>query len=463
MFKVKQIYLTLLDRIETLKKEIDSILLRDFPDDAPITVIETLSVIMRCIEVQAKQDLAEDPLDNPDLKQAYLQLINSYLKLLEQVHDVIGAIANGVKTSVPWALTRTIKEVLRRYGPKDDVHVIYAPIWRLNFSIHQHRLSQLYTDLESVIEATEEGKQLKKNLPRVIAINFSYLDRKSPLLYGVLAHEIGHMFSTEYYRKNDRVEPGWALANIEPLIGFRPLDAKIRFIQEVNLARRRAIEEIGADLFAVYCIGPAFVFSVFDVLSRFLSDDIPPAQATNYYPSNRLRMKSILNALKGKWDFDKKSEDDSEEKKELRKALKTLFDLINEVEIVDNRTTDSVSIAYKYVVEIDIPQMLQELASNIDHPFDYEKFFEQASELVNRLEHNVPPNQMGVALDGWVDSVTILNVMWLCELKTMGNASWKDIGSDEHLSKLYLHDRLSLKAIELSEIQRAYRGTDVQI
>lgn len=465
MFRVKHIYLTLIDRIQALKSEIEAINLRDFPQSDSLQVINTLSDIIECIEVQAKMDLSEDPTSNLDTKQAYSHLANKYLSLLEQVHYIIGIIANGVKTSVPWALTRVVHEVLRR-SKKTDALIIYSPIWTLNFGIHPHRLVNLYEDLGSVLNCTDKGKKIIQNKPRIIAISFSYLDRKSPLIYAVLAHEIGHLFSEEYRLNHEGLDNNWCNTNLDPVLEKLSYDDGLNFLEEFGYTRRRAIEEIGADLFATLCVGPAFVFSVFDVLSRTLTDDHPPSANSNYYPSNRLRLKLALQVLQTKWDFKSIDKGSFEEQDVLIKSLKTLSAITEEGSTTVNAgqtieeilPNSSVRLAYQYVLQFDVPKMIKELESWIIQPFDYNGFFSNAKELVNRLDNNIPPNQNGVDSNTWADSITILNVTWLSELNSLIKTNWGEIDKEDNIYKLQLHDKLSLKAIELSEIQRAYKG-----
>lgn len=455
MFRVQHLYLTFLDRIQILKDEIESIGDREFSDEDPLIVIRTLSVIVNCIEAQAKSELSTAPTESD--KDAYLKLISTYIFKLELVHDMLGVIANGTKSSVPWALTRVVREILGCVAPT-NIHVIYAPIWTLNFAIHPHRLEQLYEGLEPILEATAEGQELRKNLPRIIEINFSYLDRKSPLLYGILGHEIGHIFSSEYFEKNSTLDHSWMSTNLSPLLTGKPMKDQIAFLSDLNAVRKRAIEEVGADLFALYVAGPAFVFSVFDVLSRLAVDDSMPSPRNKLYPSNRFRMKAILDALKSKWDFDNSTIADTDDKKVFQKGLKSLASIINKSSPVENGAPDPrINLAYKYLMQKDIPQMLTELSTKVIKPFDYSKFFSNSASLVGRLENNIPPNQYGVELNTWVDSISILNVTWLSELKAIISKDWSDLANDGYLSQLHLQDRLSLKAIELSEIQRSYQ------
>jgi hypothetical protein len=456
----------------------------EFPCDEPIHLAKALANIAQAL---AEYLVAARNLPSYNVKQAALEIraIDGIVKwLFEPLRYVEGA----VTSKVPWSLVGPLQSISTRLLP--GTALILRPKWRYNYAVLMSDIIATIRDAaKNVLPLDRINECFGKLKPPLHIISFPYIERRSVFLHAALGHEIGHLITEEFIRDEKTSMPaGLALEIIKKIQNDKAIaplfksKEVIRQLRECAEYRKRAIQELGSDLVAVNIMGFAALFALDGIIGMRNLDDVPSVQNQRYPPRRRrirLMLKEIEEYLNGLVNWDQLEVLVPSDGRPILDAYK---ERVKELQAVAASTADAkaleadktVEIAYRWVDEsLDALhlfvrsrcQNISEVRLNAKPDKDGNEFASgsgfwlKACELAtSRLGRGLPPNTNDdtVVHSHPASFEAIMNAGWLHLLSSVPPRPESVASVAEFLKRHQRAERLTLRALELSDVQVMY-------
>ncbi|MGZ5442972.1 MAG: dCTP deaminase [Thermoanaerobaculia bacterium] len=397
---------------------------------------------------------------------------------------------------LPWEIIPSFERLVRDLSA--DAQIMLRPMWHYNYATTVANFRDLYLRRLSSFELylpdiDVESRVLYPLLPAFHMISFPALERENILLHSLIGHEIGHLLAGRFLTPA-RVSAMLTTVrdDVERLTDdqMRREELSPKTLGELFFTQRRnrrvatnldlaisfwyrAVEELSSDLVGAILFGPASLFATMDMAVQFGLDEQPSPQ-NDFYPPWRMRVRYVQQAVRdGCPSLFTKGADSW---LAAGKADELLSDFVSLIEREASLTSDEARIAeialaqlaYRHVHATMI-ESLAFLGDELDaFAFDETLLRSSLKQLVERLDHGIPPN----AIDASVESPTTNGATLLSTaagLVDIINAAWfhKIVESSHYHQDVTLDDkerlrrrrnRLTLKAIEFAYIQRDFEA-----
>ena len=386
--------------------------------------------------------------------------IHRVSRILPYLHRILGLVDRSDVSAVPAEISAPMQRHLQRFFPSAELFVVSTN--ELNYTIIElsEHLRRLLAEL---------GCRTDAGLPvKVWRVSIPAAEYDQALLHGLIAHEMGHAlykdkrlrekipgFSVDQdnlarifsHLKENSADEG-ASGNPQTELPFDELQFRENVTDTVTSMLTLWIEELAADLFALYLFGPAYLCACihFSVATATLDSSSPT------HPPFRLRLKLLFEVLRNLYPDPTFSTATGEflsqwERISAGQNHASILGHVAMQTLMDNKIMDS---------------LRKEVPAGLDPNDIYtrDSYIQDRDDLLPLVNSCVPPVQ--VLREGGVFAqaslVGILNVGWeasmdgLQEFRTNlrgGNdASEFDIG--------VRFNRFLLKSMELSEIVTAW-------
>ncbi len=386
----------------------------------------------------------------------------------------------------PWSMVHAIEQLAQ--GLLNNTLLIIRPQWHYNYG-GVDVIDEWRSDVDAAfggsideILSPEEWKSIYSQLPqRFYVLSFPGLERDNVLLHVNLGHEIGHIVLEKFLITEDSNSLKRIRARVEetlesefqasPLLRDSAVEERVTMVQRI---RRRALEEIIADFFSIYLFGPAALFALHEVATFAQSLDMV-SSFTHWYPPWRLRLRFALQELSwSEWKnrFDQVAGDFHWQSEQIRggtEVLDAVDKYIAGLFQIAAGTADQEFIKKNPLTMIayeSLDDTLTAAKSFLKDQLRLRTFVPSKSackdilSLMERLHYGIPPNEI-VLTDGEepriADISSIFNAGWfhrVAYLPSMFGFEKPDI----YFQQLDILNRLVLKGIEMSDLQREYNA-----
>lgn len=388
--------------------------------------------------------------------------------LVARIAPMLGFVEGATSDKTPANLVLPLERIGEAVLPGSKF--IISRQWRYNYTVIELR-QLLESPLRAILSPNECDRLLTKLSPNLYAMSFPAIERENVLLHVNFAHEVGHPLEAQYFlperaasvlielrRRIEREMPGAGVVRLVSTIG--------RASELTDAATR----ELFSDAISASVFGPSALFALSEVAR--LSESMDEI-AEDMHPPWRLRLRHIVKVLQERGFLDQ--EDFTlkawpEATTGLPNDVKRkVDDWLAEIGDITSQTSDRQAIAgdiaarcaYE-IVERTLPDVREFARANLADPYTCEEFRDDVPELLGRLFHDLPPNQIEEAHNKVrpVKVASILAAGWLFRLAEL--LSLADQPPRDYTQRVGLLNRLILKALELKTIQDhfgAFHGT----
>jgi len=429
---------------------------QDYPNKSPQS-------LARLVRVTAEL-LAKTLEDTPDgrLKHvATLLCCDEFLRIVE--HSRVSL--------TPWSMIQATEVFLRKYVG-DDAYFIISPEWNYNYGVR----TGVFAAFEKALSGLEwfPLDEWRKEVgwgEKLFCISFPRIEKLNVLLHANLGHELGHIitqrkvevsFEKMWLEKEAEIKE--RLKNlIRGDASFEAMGdllketvAEIKASDDTEKVRQVALQaliETTADKVGVRVFGPAALASMAEICTRW-HVDINPIGNGNY-PPWRYRLRILAQECSR--DLDAISQNEQRIHADIVPFLEWLLKIreftSSATDMKEIQSNPISAEAYKLVNQAldDMNELVTSSIPDEKKTFSLVENQEEISELIGRLEDQVPPNESGIWPDIKPASLeTILNACWAYKLKEISqDKSW----CEKNIERLF---RLCLKAIESSYVSTTF-------
>ena len=396
-------------------------------------------------------------------------------------------IDGAVTKKLPWSIIKPVEKLFQSITP--GILFMFRPQWKYNYSIVTDDLRNFYYDsLEEFEDITERNREeVFKDLKGPFhIISFPSIERKNILLHCLVGHELGHLIVRKYNYIDEeliknftkRIGPEVKKIIMERYhIHFSTLDMFKQFhakqevqssIETTQQIWKRGLEEILADIIGTLIFGPSMLFSMYELSLQKKLDHIP-GYSNSFYPAWRYRLRGIINILQRHAASFFPITPVYSPSNQIFKKVNERFELIKKLTIEKPdleaiKKDPLVEIAYREI-EKDIDAFIKstnyfkkELKKKILTP---PKLYKDIEHLVKRIKNGLPPNAVENSIEKRrpAELVEIINAAWFYKISSNERLLKKDGKINEEIfSKKETLSRLTLKAIEYSDIETEYKN-----
>lgn len=476
--------LEIISRARVIKGRCESLLSKDFASEAPRNLANSLINICGYLENAIQSIYKSIDWKNSSKIPASFILLQTSDSIIRELGSHIRYIDGAQTQKLPWSFISPLEKYLKKFH--SDIEIMFRPQWKYNYTIITTNLYDYYASSLSQYKSYISEPSLENVLAPLnkhfYIVSFPSIERKNILLHCLLGHEIGHLEAKEYIQKrdqeflqsirdkvislvNERLKKS-DFENVPPL--FIP-----QFTQQMVQAEikrtvyiwQRGLEEILSDIIGSYLFGPAVLFSILEFALQDLNGlNKLPDEDNNYYPPWRMRLRNIFEILKDLRIYPLR-EDAFESKKFISNVTKG-FQLVEKIieEKSDKEALDGhelLKIAYEEI-EKDIEKakiIYSDKLKDLSLLLNSDDFYKHLSHLIERIDYGIPPNAYEQSIDERYPAsiVEIINATWFYKL------SWEErlfneegLFNEEIYKKRERMNRLALKALEYSDIERDY-------
>ena len=450
-----------INRCETIRKRSKSLCHSEFASDNPVKLAKLIDKI--CSElidhiVILRNRYGKDPpkiILDIRLIDDFVQELGAHLRYVD----------GAVTTKLPWSLPRPLEKLTEEFLPQTTL--MLRPQWKYNYSINAIDLGEYYKyQLQNILSENKIKKVFSDFPAGFHIISFPSIEKTNVVLHCDLGHEIGHLIVKKFmdfeYKKSAYLIElrGKISKRVKKEPDLLPLEEGAEITRQLKIAvdiRRRGLEEILSDIFAMRLLGPAALFALFEIAIGDKLDLAP--KPSSYYPPWRTRLRHSLGTLEEAKllpTFDKLPVEDPT--KNVAQRIKVIENIVNDKSDQKAIKEDWLTkLAYDSVDEA-IPHFREFLRENYNNKFiTHCDLYEQVYDLLDRLRKRITPNATNsFPNEEPAKFQSILNAAWFYRISDL-----TDLFPDNKLNKHYEEDfrtlnLLTLKAIEFSYIQELY-------
>jgi hypothetical protein len=385
--------------------------------------------------------------------------------LVDQIAPTLEFIESASSENTPASLVVPVEKIGE--GVLADSRFIVGRQWPYNYS--ERELSAgLADNLEGLLSESER-KDLFKNLPpRLFAISFPSFERDNVLLHVNFAHEIAHPLEQSYLAGENkdvilrelREELLKAIRLADPVQQAKTIGTELGIAAR---KRQAALMEILSDTICARLFGPSALFALYEVAALSASmDEI----SKDLHPPWRFRLRQILTTLEKLGFVDSKSQllGWTRELPEWIAGIKGKIDdwllqlhgeVAQSTDVAELEKSSTNKQAY-HSAEQAFPRVREFAAEKVPTAYTPDVFGAEVPGLLERLHAELPPNRIEYNLSDNrpVSLPSILASGWLFKVGELAPVFGQDRA--RYVQEVQKLNRLVLKAIELSEIQREY-------
>ena len=433
----------------------------DFPTDTPAKLSR---LIRHSVEILSN-NLETTPSDQLKNVILLLCLIAEHLRFVERSQTA----------NTPWSMIQGTEQFLKCHTSSSTDFII-RPQWSNNYSLRGEFVEIYRTSLRGLewipIESWEASIEELAH-EKIYCISFPRIERLNCLLHPNWGHEVGHIIAKKWIEANfdDLWQPEQAQikSRIEQETLKNPPPVAPLFqdflIQQIVAqgadtamqAARDGLTELICDAVGVHLLGPSALAAAIEFSAPLSIDESP--LVCNMYPPWRYRIRLMLELCEKDLDIIK---NDDEKVVYPGPVIEPFWNWLKKATYLVQNTADRTSLqsaittreAYR-VIEANWPQVRQQaiqLLPDESEPYHLFKQVRIVEDLVRKLEHDTPPNEVGQWPDDSPASLEdILNAAWVFKTtRACPDSGW---GTPDDFEKLF---RLVLKAIEAGFVHRTY-------
>ncbi len=494
-------------KIEKLNNFINELLTKQYPTETPI---EFLVLIKKSSEF-IKADIINILKIVQNLDESHESEIIHYHRQILGLEELVIMFwshlkfVDGTQThKVPWSIVPSIERLLQEITNDFNKKLLFRPQWTYNFSVRPIDISSYYRniliDRLTKLEFQHTNEEIDKKIFRcrkpddsvncdwcqnsLYIFSFPGIDKKNIIMHCIIGHEIGHLildgiltqkfFNNKSSELRDRIIEYWhgyhksrynldlfdqAQIKNENQISMKHIMETFRyFINEAQEIWKKGLNELAADFVGVLLFGPSFLMSLYFFSVNQNIDDIPKKES-NYYPPRRLRLRLIYNYLE-KGDYLNPSNVPLQLQECFKQFIQSIKKTISKKADEENiKNNDLCNIVYHKLIFKELDELKNEIYNSINqHALTVKDLYSNMDDLMERLENQIPPNAIEENLyDHKLCSVAeILNSSWIYNLCYNG-----ELLNDDNISSDLLHfkdllDRITLKGIEFSDLEKQF-------
>lgn len=472
----------------------------DFISDAPQKLavalantfeylIKAVAAIMEQIDWQTGDSVEiEQDLRNLRVADEAVKYFSAHLRYVDSART----------EKLPWEVIPSFEKLVRDLH--GDAQIMLRPMWHYNYAttvtnFFTHYAARLRPFALYLPNDDIPGSVLPTLAPAFHIISFPALERENILLHSLIGHEVGHLLAIRFLTR-ERVSTFMASVKEEVAQftdrrikdeGRTPenMGGELFFVQmrnqrvatNVELVVQfwfRALEELLSDIVGALLFGPAALFATLEMATQFGFDEMPSPQ-NNFYPPWRTRLKIVNLAAREVCPtlFASSGAEPWFSETAHTRALSDHLDLIASEVASDSdeaglQGVALARIAYEHVHET-LPEARRFLTDAIktkSHLFDEDALWSALPQLVDRLDHGIPPN--AVEMDSLrirkskrrtrkaprsVGLVEIINSSWFHRIVSASSGGSTNEPPEAARRR---RNRLTLKAVEYAYIQHEF-------
>lgn len=412
---------------------------------------------------------------NEDDIEEYIVSLRSIDKLIRIIGADIRFIDAAKVDKIPWSVVKPIENLAEKVM-NDSVLIMLRAKWKYNYSVITSDIKKYYYEqISSIppllrpfgINMQDYGDIFNEFDKPFHIISFPSIERKNILLHCLVGHEIGHLITQKYYiddeRKgnfNNKVTP-----QIKNYLNNNNIKNNIIVNNEVKKASfiwKRGLDELLSDIIGALIFGPAILFSTYDSAIQFKMDKKPIAEH-NYYPPWRLRLKVIVDLFSMKdfkyFPITRSSGLDDKTCNEINKRANYICSEANKKNyLIEINKDPLLSIIYKEIDD-DVNKgrnvLIKKLDTIIMRP---NILYKNIAHLVKRIKKGITPNSYENNIQDCqiASSVEIINAAWFDKVSWGDKLYNNSTFNEDVYAKRDVLNRLVLKAIEYSYLQKEY-------
>jgi hypothetical protein len=472
-------------RARTVESRCTRLLDEEFFSDAPPAFARTIRRICDYVSKATVAIYSEIDWSLPAEEIEFdLTLLRTTDHLIKVVAEQLRYVEAARTERIPWSIVASFEKLVAAFLP--DIQIMLRAMWRYNYAFHMVNQGDVYRRYlepyrEYVPGVNLESEVLKEMQRPFHIISFPSLEQKHILLHCLLGHEIGHLLVGKFLTKEreaaflEKIKSEVTHAADEDLKTLPAgVDEDVRrtvrertigaYLQETLNQWRRALEELLSDATAVFLFGPAALLSILDLAIQNHLDETPEA-ATNYYPPWRMRLRHSLLLLdeQGGWfpvpvELFRGHADRARRVNDRVTLIRSLVGSdLDQTEINKSRLAH---IAYREVgaVIAEGHAFLLETSKLAAHRPSAHAVYERLPILVERLDHQIPPNAFEQSLedDRIASFAEIINASWLHKVSTTPFDAVTGQFDSTAVEARNLMNNLTLKAIEFAHLETEY-------
>jgi len=453
------------EKVNAFRHRVEQIRILPFPSENPKKLIELHFRIAKRLQVKLNEyykDLLSAT--DSDIKHRILGDIKLLVNLVKRLAAELRFIEGAKVERTPWSLVQPVEKLAQKLLP--GTRLIVRPQWHYNYGILE--VIDTYKKATESFFDIKDKEEVFNGLPENIHIlSFPGLERGNVLLHVNFGHEIGHPLVQQYLLKEDqnylidiRQEAAEATHETRPI--FQILEVE-ELTKRVSEYRKKALQEILADLISVRLFGLAAVFAIYRI--SLFSEFFDNISEKSLYPPMRTRLRYCLDAIQ--WP------QYSAALERTVRGLNDFLDVKNAVSskiaqlqnlVRDKRDEENINkkiatrIAYRSVRKA-LPSALQFINQRTGDTAWHlnEKTAADVFRLVERLKNKVPPNEFASDKGGMKvgELAAIANAGWFYKLTYLPEI-FKVDDPTEYFQEIDIINRLVLRGIEMSDLQREY-------
>jgi hypothetical protein len=375
------------------------------------------------------------------------------------------------------SITRMIEVSTREYTPQHAVMFVHRlidglnlraafflnPIPGLNFSYFN--ISRF---LDRVSRALGEAERVSET--KIVILSFPQTHQSDPIIHSLLAHEIGHWINDERKIVENvfarmvpitlgREQVEFIRADIQRRIGagriVRESDIMSEFVEQVQ----KWLAEVASDLVGTRLLGPAFVFTLANLLSRIQDPDA----CSSDYPSTRMRAKIQIEELeRHKYGEMLAGLASQTSLKESGGELSNHYIALKQFASSNSQLPPAMASHLDSMVFDLLQGHLLDLKREVDLilgelGFSSAMFREDVPRLVSQLAALVPPCEIKIGEPASVASIVNSGLVFM---ETSAIEKVRNLLKDDVIDARQNVNALTFKAIELSTIERDMEKSD---
>ena len=388
------------NELSTFRNELNKLSVSNYPTELGNTIIDELRSKTEQYEQLLKnimEDVDEGEQDQIIITQCKEKITTSvHVPLVSQDIKFLNWLYKAQTRKVPWSFINCIEELGKQILP--DKSILVCCDDRYNYEICW-------------------ANNIKVAPYKYYVISLPLLHRTNILLHSLIGHELFHPICSDFIDKynkkilteiRDEVEkdpqkflPDKKDDSTETLFSRKEKEGLLLAISDtIHFAWKRGLEEILCDMACVEMFGPAALFAM-RAFSAYSAENSTPEPSSNFYPSWQYRLEIV-------WD---KFIDESKAQyvisaipnKEIADSFKREFDKIKN--IVEKKEGDSLvkrhkhaRVAYEKIDKVldKAVEFVKDALSVKIEKWHNEEVISQISELVQRLDNGIPPNEVNI-------------------------------------------------------------------
>lgn len=442
-----------------LHERLDEILVSDFPASSPESVLTLLQEVLEFLRAEI------NAADNDDTLSMYcfvLRIIGGWLVFFD----------NAGTEQTPRGLVQLLENLMPHLAP--NATILLWPQADYNYSIRD--LSQLIANATELLIPEKQRQPLLARFKGPLKLmSFPRIERDNILMHAVLGHEIGHPVAESYLAEEERSEDyqkalleaaafsqKYVKAKLGPdAAGTESLKLGTEVLKHLIELRKRALQEMLSDAVAICSFGPSALFALFEFL-RTAGWDRPP-MPTQFYPPSRRRLRYALQ-ITDRLGYCTALSTAANQNTRAKPAALGAIGLIDHVRELAAQTKDQEEInrdelcAYAYAwVDASLKTATEfTLKQTKQVCYDAELMRKELPELIERLQHGIPPNEIGDPINAkGVDPRSAIAAAWAFKLS--GFALPDGQRKPDPVKELGALQHLTLRAIEYIFMKRDYQ------